>query len=318
MFCSCCTEKPMKKFMFALIAVLFIAGQMFSPVAAATTASSSCGDTYVVQPHDYLALIANACGTTVADILALNTQITNPNIIFYGQVLRMTGDAPAQSWPTYVPYYNPVYSPTVAYSGSARVSVSTSRAVAGDTVTVTISGYPAYADLDFRLGLKGDTYSYVYDGKTDAYGRTSTTITIPSEASTGDYWVVEVITTGLKSVVDVTSASIYIGTYSSTTYTSYSGYARVTLSKTSVAPGGTVVVTVSGFPAGAEIDYRVGVKGSAYSVVYDGTVGSNGTTNQTITIPSSAAAGEYWIVQVLTTSQKTVVSVNSHSIYITN
>ena len=308
----------MKNFLIALIAVLFIAGGVLSPVAAAKPASSSCGDTYVVQPQDYLSLIASACGTTVADLMTLNPQITNPNIIFYGQVLRMTGDAPAQSWPTYVPYYNPVYSPTVAYSGYARVSVSTSRAVAGDTVTVSVSGFPAYADLDYRLGLKGDTYSYVYDGKTGAYGTTSTTLTIPAGASTGDYWVVEVITTGSKTVVDVTSQPIYIGTYSSTTSTSYTGYARVILSKTSVAPGGTVVVNVAGFPVGAEIDYRVGVKGSDYSVVYDGTIGSDGKSNQTVTIPSSAVAGEYWIVQVLTTSQKTIVSVNSHSIYITN
>jgi LysM repeat protein len=133
----------MKKILISLITALFIAGQMFGPAAAATSTASTCGDTYVVQPGDYLRLIANACGTTVEDILALNTQITNPNVIFYGQVLRLTGDAPVQDWPTYTPYYNPVYSPTTAYSGSGRVSLSASRALAGDNVTVTISGYPA-------------------------------------------------------------------------------------------------------------------------------------------------------------------------------
>jgi hypothetical protein len=119
-------------------------------------------------------------------------------------------------------------------------------------------------------------------------------------------------------VVDIISQPIYIGTYSTYTNTTYSSYARVTVSKTSVAPGGTVVVSVSGFPAGAEIDYRVGEKDSSYSVVYDGTVGSGGTTDQTITIPSSATVGDYWIVKVLTTSQKNVVSVTSHTIHITD
>jgi LysM repeat protein len=308
----------MKKILIALITAIFIAGQMLSPAAAATSTASTCGDTYVVQPGDYLSLIANACGTTVADILTLNTQITNPNVIFYGMVLRLTGNAPIQDWPTYVPYYNPVYSPTTAYSGSGRVRISATRAVAGDTVTVSVSGYPAYADIDYRLGIRGDTYSVVYDGKTDAYGATSATVTIPSGASTGDIWVVEVITTGSVKVVDIISQPIYIGTYSTSTSTTYTGYARVTVSKTSVAPGGTVVVTASGFPVGAEIDYRVGVKGSSYSVVYDGTIGSGGSANQTITIPSSATVGDYWVVQVLTTSQKNVVSVTSHTIHITN
>lgn len=46
------------------------------------------GQTYTVQPGDYLAAIARRLGTTVAAIVQLNG-IANPNLIFPGQVLRI-------------------------------------------------------------------------------------------------------------------------------------------------------------------------------------------------------------------------------------
>lgn len=47
------------------------------------------GATYVVQRGDTLSSIARRFGTTVQSILALNPQITNPNVIFPGQVIRI-------------------------------------------------------------------------------------------------------------------------------------------------------------------------------------------------------------------------------------
>ena len=65
------------------------------------------GGTYVVQVGDTLAKIANRAGTTVSAILAVNPQITNPNIIYVGQVINM----PAGSTPTY-PTPPPNYPPS--------------------------------------------------------------------------------------------------------------------------------------------------------------------------------------------------------------
>ncbi|MEL1134949.1 LysM peptidoglycan-binding domain-containing protein [Desulfitobacterium sp. THU1] len=45
--------------------------------------------TYIVQAGDTLYLIAQRFNTTVNAILALNTQITNPNLIFPGQVINI-------------------------------------------------------------------------------------------------------------------------------------------------------------------------------------------------------------------------------------
>jgi LysM repeat protein len=50
--------------------------------------------TYMVQRGDTLRIIANRFGTTVTAILQLNPQITNPNLIFPGQVIRIRAGAP--------------------------------------------------------------------------------------------------------------------------------------------------------------------------------------------------------------------------------
>jgi LysM repeat protein len=51
----------------------------------------TCSGSYTVVAGDSLSLIASRCSTTVNDLLALNTQITNPNLIFVGQVIQVTG-----------------------------------------------------------------------------------------------------------------------------------------------------------------------------------------------------------------------------------
>jgi LysM repeat protein len=224
----------MRRFAIALFTAILIAGQFFTPVAAAAPsawqASASCGDTYTVHRGDWLAKIARYCGTTLANILALNPQIYNPNWIYAGMVLRLTGSreqpkrpAPPQprytqstyNWQGWGPgsgyyygrgYYIPPSSPT----RYARISLSTTRAGAGDNVTVSVSGFPAKANIDFRIGRKGKSYSVAYDGKTGSNGTASKTITIPSNANEGQDWVVRVLTTELVDGVDVYSPSIHI------------------------------------------------------------------------------------------------------------
>lgn len=259
----------MKRFIIALVTALLIAAIGFAPVAAAApaakTASTACGDTYVVQPLDYLAKIASYCGTTVANILALNPGIVNPNIIYPGQVLKLTGTpAPGPTpipitgtyvvqygdtlfkisvrygttvaaimavnpqiysahWiyagqvinlPTgsYVPPQPPPYNPPPYYppSYTGQVTLSTYRASAGDTVTVYVTGFPAGADIDYRLGENGQAYSVAYDAVTDSSGSDDKVVTIPASANEGEYWIVRVTTTGMKNGMDRYSALIYI------------------------------------------------------------------------------------------------------------
>jgi hypothetical protein len=303
----------------ALVSAVLIAGQLFTPVSAAASSAAmapdGCGDTYTVQPLDYLAKIARYCGTTVASILALNPQIVNPNIVYTGQVLRLTDSAPVTAWLPTGTYY-PSYYPYTTYVGTARVSLSTIWANAGDEVTVYASGFPANSEIDFRVGKQGEEFNTAYDATINSNGAASMIISIPSNAEKGEYWVVQVITTSLKDVVQVTSRPIYISAYNQ--YTVYTGYARVSLSVTQAKAGGTVTVYASGFPANSEIDFRVSKQGEDFSLAYDGIVNSGGTASKTITIPSSANGGEYWVVTVITTSLRNVVQVTSHTIYITS
>ena len=225
----------MKKVAIALFTAILIAGQFFTPVAAAAPsgwqASASCGDTYTVRRGDWLSKIARYCGTTLSNILALNPQIYNPNWIYAGMVVRLTGSAeqpqrPAPPQPrntrsayTYQGWgYNSYYQYQGGYyygysrpTQYARVSLSTTRAGAGDDVTVSVSGFPAKADIDFRIGRKGKSYSVAYDGKTNSNGNASKTITIPSNANEGQDWVVRVLTTDLEEgSVDIYSPAIHI------------------------------------------------------------------------------------------------------------
>jgi LysM repeat protein len=57
---------------------------------------------YTVQPGDTLFSIATRFGTTVQNLLALNPQIVNPNLIFPGQQIRVTG-VPVAPTPTPTP-----------------------------------------------------------------------------------------------------------------------------------------------------------------------------------------------------------------------
>ncbi len=56
-------------------------------VAARPAEAQGAGVNHIVQPGEYLALIARNYGTTVQNILWANPQVTNPNRIYPGQVI---------------------------------------------------------------------------------------------------------------------------------------------------------------------------------------------------------------------------------------
>ena len=74
-----------------IVVALILGSVAFVPFARAQT--SPCGPAYTVLPGDNLTRIAIQCETTVAALLAANPQITDPNLIFTGQVLTIPGVA---------------------------------------------------------------------------------------------------------------------------------------------------------------------------------------------------------------------------------
>lgn len=236
----------MKRFVFALVAALLLAAQVLSPAAAAPTAAT-CGDTYVVQRGDYLSKIARYCGVSLSTLITANPEIKNINLLYVGQVIRtkVDGSIPVTGTKTYVVQYGDTlfkiavrYGTTVAelmrlnpqitdawriFAGQviyipgsgtvvsgARVTLSASTAKPNTAVTVYVAGFPASAEIDYRLGKQGAAYSVVVDGKTDASGATSASITIPSTAVAGEKWVVTVLTTSLAKGTSVVSPVITI------------------------------------------------------------------------------------------------------------
>jgi LysM repeat protein len=251
-------EGSVKTFVIALAAALLIAGQFLTPVSAAPASSEvtfECGTTYVVTSVDNLTTIAKKCNTTIADILARNPQIKNPNVIRTGSTLNISGSAPL-----------------------VKTYVGTYTVQSGDTIS--------------SIASKFGVTIYALEAAN------------PYVWNTGTIYVGQVL---------------YIppATYKPTTSTGTStAYTYISLSTSSVTPGGSVTVYVHGFTADASIDYRVYKSGQAYSKAYDGTVGSDGNTSLTITVPSSAVKGETWYVLVTTTDQVQGMEATSPSITI--
>lgn len=160
-------------------------------VPTPTPAPSS--GTYTVVKGDTLYKIAVRFGTTTQAILAANPEIKNASLIYIGQVIKL-----------------PVGSTSGGGATSGLITVSAVNAKVGAQIDVTVKGFPANADIDFRLGKQGEAYSVVVDGKTDASGNATGKVTIPSTAKTGEKWVVVVQTTSIAVGKSATSPVINI------------------------------------------------------------------------------------------------------------
>jgi LysM repeat protein len=175
-------------------------GQVIRLTAGAGIPPTGTGDTYVVRYGDTLREIAARFGTSVWAILQVNPQIWNPSLIFAGQVIRLPDGISNPGDPGLPP-------PPVT---GRYVTISSRYVKAGGAVTVTVRGFPANAEIDYRIGKQGAAYTAVVDGKTDANGNTSATVTIPTSAVVGEHWVVIVQTTSIKNGVQTTSPVITI------------------------------------------------------------------------------------------------------------
>ncbi|PKO23787.1 MAG: hypothetical protein CVU38_02265 [Chloroflexi bacterium HGW-Chloroflexi-1] len=88
------------------------------PAPVPQPAPAPVGDTYIVQVGDTLAAIAQRFGTTVAALVAANG-LPNPNFIWVGQVLKVSGAG--------VPLPNPAPQPAPAPVGGRWIDVNLSQ-----------------------------------------------------------------------------------------------------------------------------------------------------------------------------------------------
>jgi LysM repeat protein len=161
--------------------------------AGGTRPSVATASTYTVHPGDTLAAIAARYSTTVDRLVALN-HIADPNVIYVGQVLHLTGSAssapssgsgggshttptPAPSHSTGSGYVNPFrygsWSPARTDEGVDWIPNTVSPVVAiGDgviTYSSMESGWPAGAFITYRLtsGPQAGLYIYVAEHLTN-------------------------------------------------------------------------------------------------------------------------------------------------------
>jgi LysM repeat protein len=197
---------------FSMAQTAFAAPSTASAVTSAATQTDPF--TYIVQPGDYLSAIANTYGTTVSAILALNPQITDPNLIYPGEALQIpVGTVPS-----------PVIPLTGAYATVTPTSVSP-----GSKIQVSVNGFPGRTPILVSAHPVNSTQIAVNkDANTNANGEVTVTLKIPSSVN-GNYsqaWIAQVYTTSGTSV-NVTSNQFIVG-----------------VNTTSVAPNGTISYVV--------------------------------------------------------------------------
>ena len=82
--------------------------------------SSACTDPYIVRSGDTLSAIARLCAVSLADLLAVNPGIANPDLIQIGQQIKIPGGgaAPPVAQPTSIP--QPTTPPRPTPTAAAR------------------------------------------------------------------------------------------------------------------------------------------------------------------------------------------------------
>ncbi|MCL4559506.1 MAG: LysM peptidoglycan-binding domain-containing protein [Chloroflexi bacterium] len=322
----------------ALVSLLMVEGGVATSVQAATPPTI----TYTVVSGDNLTRIANRFSTTVSAILADNTQITNPNLIFPGQEITV---------------------PVGLVVTSPMVSISPTSGAAGTQVNVFSADFPGSASAQVSVGQQGTTLSQVASVTTTTNGFLDTVVTIPTTAAAGQSWVVSVVsgsTNVTSNVFSVTSAVAVTPTPTPTpvpvpvtgtpagvvnyvvqlgdTLTKIASQFGTTISnilsfnpvvsnpsqifigqllnipqssasgpRAVVTPltgpaGSQVSIVVNGFPANTSVQVSLGQTGAQLSQVTTVQTDANGSATVNATIPASAASGSVWEVVAQTTS----------------
>lgn len=145
--------------------------ESFTVTGAEDEPENECGETYVVQPGDWLASIARRCNTSVEAILALNSAITDPDVVEPGLELQMP---PAEG----------------AEAVEPTVSITPDNGLPGTEIQVNAAGFAPDALLNVGIGRAASEPTTSIAANADENGILETTITLPDSAQPGDPWVV--------------------------------------------------------------------------------------------------------------------------------
>ncbi len=269
----------MKRTLIALFIVVLLAGTFAtSPVAAQTT----CGTSYTVVKGDYLNSIAKKCGTTASAILAVNPGITNWNIIYPGQVLKLPSGTttPVVAGSVYIVKPGDTLSGIAALfkvtlsslltanpaitnanriekgqqiklpAGAAQirtVGITPVSGKAGDSITLGATGFKPSSEVDIRFGLTETTTESIGKATTDSHGAVLQKVTVPTTAQSGKVYVFVVRQTA-NTAESATSNTFTVGTAPAADKKTYTVLSGDTLLKISTRFNTTVAAIVAANP----------------------------------------------------------------------
>ncbi|MES0360034.1 MAG: LysM peptidoglycan-binding domain-containing protein [Anaerolineales bacterium] len=155
----------------ALLMVLLIFLLHIEPPGLLNLASAQgpCGDTYIVLPEDTIEEIADLCGVTVDAILRINPEITDPENLYPGQIIRI---------------------PDAESILETIVAISPVCGLPGQSILVVGSGFPVDRFVELRLAEKDKDSTVIGGTNSDQFGMIDTSIILPTTAQPGSIWVV--------------------------------------------------------------------------------------------------------------------------------
>jgi LysM repeat protein len=136
----------MKRLALITLALIIILTVTSTVAIAAPNKDINCNGSYTIVAGDTLKKIAASCTMTLSDLLALNPQITNPNLIYPGQVITLSGTpattttTPVPATTTYTTTYPRSYSWDTLASIAARYNISVDTLLANNPNLLVASG----------------------------------------------------------------------------------------------------------------------------------------------------------------------------------
>jgi len=221
---------------------------------------------YIVKPGDTLNKIAAEYTRTVASILAVNPQISNPNQLEIGEKIIIPGQI-------------------------ETILISPTSGPALTTIQVAGIGFPPFSGVTVGLTRDGVIYSIEGSVATDVNGFFSTVYIIPPSAQPGDKWNVAAIES------DATGGEI-IAASNDFTVTEIQQLLQPVLTIWPMAgpPGTSLSVVGSNYPSLSQIHYTFGREDDSSQISATTWTEINGTFAIDLIIPGSAEQGERWIV----------------------
>ncbi len=221
---------------------------------------------YIVKPGDTLNAIAAKYTQTVASLLAVNPQISNPNQLDIGEKIIIPGHRETI-------LITPISGPQLTI------------------IQVGGLGFPPFSAV--TLGLSRDTVIYSIEGAvtTDVNGFFRTDYIIPFSTQPGEIWTVVAIES------DATGGEI-IARSNEFTVTSQQPLLQpiLTIWPPGGPPGTALSVVGSNFPSYHEILYTFGLEEESQLISSTTWTEINGTFAIDLFIPISAEIGEGWVV----------------------